>query len=399
MPAFTAPIDIINRALQHVGSPRRGITDNQKNVTEGIFAYDKLREQELNRNTWVFATKRSVLRSVGVDSLIWSPPAWTTSTWSVGSVVSYTPTSGVYSGEAIYWQTNAAKTTTNTTKPDSDANWQQYFGPTAVDLYDSSQTYHAGEITIVPAAWASGTTYAKNAVVSNLTTWYVSLQDSNTGHSVTSATTFWTAWTSAGRSTTGWGETTSGTQVPLTYPGTPNFYLSLVDGNADNPLTSGARWLALNGTGAALDIVYPIGAGPSTDPQTAYVFYLPYGYMRRVASDPKAGVNPVLGAPAGPWADDWLFEGGYIVSRRPGPIMLRYIANVLDVSKMNAMFCEGLAIRIALDSLVESLTQSSGKKGDLRMDYNRILGDARLVNAIETGWQDPPEDDFISARY
>ncbi len=404
MPAFTAPADIINRALQQVGSSRRLITDVQKNVTEGVFAYDKLREQELNRNTWAFATKRTVLRPIGVDTLLWAPPAWSAATWAVGAVVSYTPTSGVYAGEANYWQTAAAKTSANTTTPEADPDWHQYFGPVAVDLYGSPSTsqissYHAGEIVVMPALWLTGSTYAANAVVvGSDNAIYVSLVGSNHANNPVGDTTHWTAWATNGRSSTTWGETAGGTFVPLTYPGTTRFYLSLVNGNADNPLATGAQWLSLTGTGTALAVLYPIGAGPSTDTGTLNAFRLPYGYMRRVASDPKRGVNPYLGAPQGPIADDWLLEGGYIVSRDPGPLMVRFVANVLDVPAMNAMFCEGLAIRLALDGLVDSLTQDSAKKAQMRADYNRILGDARLINAIESGWQDPPEDDFITAR-
>lgn len=405
MPAFSNPIDIINRALQQVGSSRRLLTDVQKNISEGAFAYDKLREQELNRNTWAFATKRTILRSIGVDTLLWTPPAWSAATWSVGSIASYTPSSGVYNGEANYWQATAAKTSANVTTPDVDPDWHQYFGPVAVDLYGSPSTsqitsYHAGEIVIMPAVWSGATTYAANdTAVGSDNAIYVSLKAANFNHNPVGDTTGnWTAWASNGRSTTTWGETAAGTFLPLTYPGTTRFYLSLVDGNVDNPLTAGARWLSLTGTGTALDVLYPIGAGPSVDIGTANAYKLPYGYMRRAASDPKRGVNPYLGAPQGPIADDWLLEGGYIVSRQRGPLMVRFVANVLDVPAMNAMFCEGLAIRLAVDGLVDSLTQSAEKRGELRVDYNRILGDARVINAIESGWQDPPEDDFITAR-
>lgn len=399
MPEFTLPVDIGNRALQHLGVSRVGsLTATQKGAAEILFCYDKLRAAELRRNTWRFAIRNAVLRAVGIDTLLWTPPTWASGTSYVArQIVSYTPASDVYSGEAIIWQTDSD--TSGTTTPDQTTIWHRYFGPIAVDLYDSTTTYRPGEIVVVPAAWSGATTYAKNATATGSNnTIYVSLVDSNLNHDpTTDGGTHWVAWASNGRSTTGWGETSAGTFVPLTYPGTTRFYLSLVEGNADNPLATGAQWLALNGTGAALQIVYPISAGPSTQTTTKNVFRLPHGFLRQVPSDPKVGINPALGAPAGPWATDWLFQGNYIVSRDPGPIMLRFCADVIDVPDMNPMFCEGLANIIA-DATCQTVTQSEAKKAEIMTDYRRIVGEARLVDAIEQGSQDPPEDDFITCR-
>lgn len=396
--AFDAPIDIINRALQLVGSSRRALTDNQKNVTEGVFAYDKIRLAALRRNLWTFATRRVVLRAVGVDTLVWTPPTWSATTWTAGQVASYTPTSGPYIGDTLYWQTDAAKTSSNTTTPDNDANWHRYFGPVAVDLYDSGHTYQSGEIVIVPAAWSGATTYAKNAVVRSSTTWYVSLADTNLNHAVTD-TTWWAAWASNGRSATGWGETSTGVLVPLTYPGTPSFYMSLISSNGDNPLTSGSQWLSLTGTGAALLIVYPLGTGPLTQLATSNIFRLPFGYLRDAPGDPKANVSPFLGYPRGQYMRDWVREGDYIVSPEVGPIMVRFIADIVDVPDMDPMFCEGLACQIALDSLVQSLTQAPDKRQELEQSFRRLMVEARNSNAIEMGPVDAPIDSYITVRW
>lgn len=409
--AFDAPVDIVNRALQLVGARRvSALTANLTTAAEGNFSYDKIRLAALRRNLWTFATRRAVLRAIGVDTLLWTPPTWSATTWSVGQVAAYTPLNGPYSGDTIYWQTTAAKTASNTTTPDSDADWHVYTGPVAVDLYGNNvsststtiasgvSSYHAGEIVIVPATWSGATTYAKNAVVAGSdNNWYVSLTSSNTNHNPTSDTTNWTLWTS-GRTKTTWGETSTGTLVPLTYPGTPGFYLSLVDSNTDNPLATGAQWLSLTGTGAALEIVYPLGAGPASDIKTKNVFRLPNGYLRDAPDDPKGDVLPWLGVRRSPMRHDYERESHYIVSSEVGPIMIRFVADVIDVTDFDPLFCEGLAYQIAIDGLVEPLTQAPSKLPRLEAGFKRVMTDARTANAIEMGPIAAPADTYILVR-
>lgn len=412
--AFTAPIDILNRAFQIVGSPRRSLTDVQRNISEALFAYDKIRLAALRRNLWTFATRRVVLRPVGVDTVLWTPPTWAAGTYAVGAVAAFAPTSGPYSGETIYWQTSAAKTSGNTATPDDDADWHRYFGPVAIDLYGNGLTttstviadgigsYHAGEVVLVPAAYSGATTYSTNQVVAGSdNNWYVSLANSNLNHDpTTDAGVHWALWTS-GRSTTGWGETTTGTMVPLTYPGTPRFYMSLVSSNTDNPLATGAQWLALNGTGAPLEVLYPINSGPSTQIQTLNAFRLPYGYLREAPDNPKANAYPYLGAPRGEFEHDWVREGDYIVSGTAGataPIMVRFVANVIDVPDMDPMFCEGVACQIALDGLVMTLTDAPEKRQIAKDEFSRVMTEARIASAIEMGPVDTPVSRYITCR-
>jgi hypothetical protein len=78
-------------------------------------------------------------------------------------------------------------------------------------------------------------------------------------------------------------------------------------------------------------------------------------------------------------------------------ILLRFIADITDVRCMDDMFCEGLAARIALE-ICEPITQDLGKAQKCAAEYNRIMGEARIVNAIESGSDQPPEDDYISCR-
>ena len=60
--SFTTPEDIANRALNHLGqdhSITSIISDNSKTagLVKGVYA--RLRQSELRRNCWNFATRRS----------------------------------------------------------------------------------------------------------------------------------------------------------------------------------------------------------------------------------------------------------------------------------------------------------------------------------------------------
>lgn len=378
---FRLPVDIANRALQHLGKSRiASFTDESDEASEMSNAYDTLRLDEMSYNLWTFATRRVILRPVGIDSVIWTPPTWSATTWAVGAVVAFTPLQGPYRGTAGYWQAKAVKTGSNTILPDNDPDWQHYFGPVALDLHDSTKTYQAGEIVLVPAPWAIGTTYAANAVVESGNVWYVSLAAGNVGNAV-SNTTFWVAWQSGGR--TDWGLTTSESPVPLTYPGVYTVYLSRYNNNQDVPAAGVTTWTVLVGTIAAVDIVYPAGAGLSVDRNTANLFHLPVGFLKRAPTDPKGGQIPYLGAFSGVMPEDWTLEGDYLVSGDAGPILLRFVADVTNVAAMDTSFCEGLAARMAVE--LAGALQADDKRQAADRAYRRTMANARLSNAIEVG--------------
>ncbi len=64
---------------------------------------------------------------------------------------------------------------------------------------------------------------------------------------------------------------------------------------------------------------------------------------------------------------------------------------------MDDMFCEGLAARMALETC-EQITQSNEKKKDAAAVYKYFMTEARLVNAIEAGSVETPEDDYLTCR-
>lgn len=397
--AYNEPLDIANRCLTHLGHPHMAsFGDQSKEANEAARVYDSLRLAEIADNLWRFCTRRVTLRPVGVDTLLWTPPTWASgSSYSAGAVVAHTPQGqGIYEGVLLYWQTDAA-VVSGTTQPQNGSNWHRWFGPVALDLYNSDTTYNAGEIVIVPGTWAIGTTYAKNAIVRGVAGYYVSLSSGNLANLVTD-TTYWVLWSSTGRGDGDFGETTGGTFIPLTYP-SARFFLSLYGGNEDAPTDTGAQWLELLGTGAALSFFYPLATAPTMMATVSNnVYRLPYGYKRMAPSDPKADRRvPSLGYPNGELPTDWLTEGNYLVTSMTGPLVLRFVADVIDVIDMDEAFCEMVAARMA-QALFAQLATERASATRIDRDYKRMLQTAKRQNAIEVGYRSPEVDMLILCR-
>ena len=414
---FNQPLDIVNRSCQLLGVQR--ITslnppDDTVQAAELNFAYDKLRLAELEGNLWRFATKRVILRSIGIDTVLWTPTAWVTATdYAAGAIVAYAPATGPYAGDTIYWYLSQAESPSSTT-PDVDPYWHHYFGPRALDLYNTgsqgtgssaavndSEDYQSGEVVLTPGIYVSGTTYAINNVVSyengGVWEWYVSLVNSNTGNTPSSSPADWALWTSQGRGNGTYGVTATGSPIPLSYPGSTGVFVSLYNSNADNPLANTGTWLSLGGTIVPYKIMWPIGAGPNFDPQTLNVFRLPNGFLKRAPTDPKGGMFSWLGAASGSQPEDWVLEGEHIVSGDAGPIMMRFVADVIDVPDMDALFCEGLGSRSAYETC-NRITQANDREQLCDKAYTRAINRARTTNAIEIGPITMPENRYVTVR-
>jgi hypothetical protein len=295
------------------------------------------------------------------------------------------------------------------------------------------------------AEWSQPTTYALGAVVMFNGTEYVSILASNTGNFPNAVgSTFWAAMTGGtqymslidlnhgnnpANAPALWASGTTYAINNLVGGSDGVIYKSLANGNlGNNPTTDGGvhwqntgvlnpwttvftqgsgnqQWLQIGGSASPggvglseLRIVYPLGTGPASQSSTRNIFRLPSGFLREAPQDPKAGSSSPLGAPAGLLYDDWEYEGNYIVSRTVNPIAYRFVADVTDVTAFDDQFCEGLAWKVALE-VAPKLTQSSKKLEDIAAGYKLFMGEARLVNGIETGPTEPPEDDYIAARY
>lgn len=160
---------------------------------------------------------------------------------------------------------------------------------------------------------------------------------------------------------------------------------------------SDPKWLPLY---CQLEQIYfksPLGIGVDLAAPAKTIYRLPCNHLRATSRDPKAGARTNMGAPTGLAYNDWLYEGDYLLTREPGPLMYRFIADIAVVAKMDAMFCEGLAARMALGT-VETITSSSKKKNGIQSEYVYWIREARTVNAIEAQFEEAPEDDWLTCR-
>lgn len=150
MPSFCSPVDIANRACQHMGvrqiDPIEGFNEDSVQAFEIGLNYDKLRLAELRRNTWRYSTRRCVLRPVGYTTMMLDAPLWSSST-------TYFPGAVVCTTDGAIWTSNARDNLGNV--PSVDNRWGGYFGPVTADEWSldaSSGAYFAGDIVYVLGA-------------------------------------------------------------------------------------------------------------------------------------------------------------------------------------------------------------------------------------------------------
>src|SRR5690348_4667960 len=376
---FSTPVDIGNRACQHCGTTRidstLGFTEDSLAAGEIGFVYDKLRRSELRRNVWAFAIRKAALRAIDTTTMFLQPTLWSsTTTYAYGAIVEDTL--------GFLWQGRAQDNLNNT--PGNSQQWEAYAGPMTVTPYDTTGEtgYYAGELVYetpgdgtytvfmclitgtsnepsTTTAFDSTVTYMKDQIVTSASIVYVSLVDFNLNNTPASSPTKWTT---------------------------------------TNPFgTADVNWLQISVGLVNLPVIYPLGSGPSSQNFTRNLFRLPANYLRMAPQDPKAGSVSFLGAPSGLMYKDWDLTGQYIVSRTPFPIVLRFVADITDVSTMDDMFCEGLGASIA-KAVWKKLAGPAARFTDVLEAYNSAMGQARLVNGIETGPTEPAEDDYITCR-
>lgn len=421
---FLDSLDIANRALQHLGAIQiASITEDSKNNIEMSNVYDKVRRAELRRNVWRFATRKAILYPVDVNTCSLVAPAWSSSvTYLYGSIVVDT--------NGIRWISLTPENINNSPGGNNTA-WECYYGSLTVEPWVSTQSYYVGDLVYIitgPASyvvymsrananttspaiatpWSATTTYFEDQIVQYTGVQWRSLIPLNLNNTPAVPPTVWnpaTTYTTA-----------------QTVTGSDNYiYSSIGNGNLnfDPTLTTGfwtntgvaaawntypasasnnIQWLPLVGMKLAnLNQSYPIGFGPTSQVYTQNVYRLPSGYLRQAPDDPKAGSIGFLGAPSGLQYQDYVFEGNYLLSSRNGPLLFRFVADIYNVSQMDDMFCEGLACRMAAEAC-ETITNSTSKLQTIASAYKTFMGEARLVNGIETGPTEPPEDEYISVR-
>lgn len=376
MSDFQTSVDVGNRGLQHVGQARMtSLTQDYKGAAEVAFCIDKVRKAELQRNAWRFSIKNVALRAIDANTMTLVPAAYDAAkTYIVGSVV-------IQSG-AIYLAVDAIPI--STPPADNPSSWVPYYGPLTVSLYDSTIGYYSGEVVYTPQA--AGTYHVYLSLVSDNTAdptavpAYDAAVIYNKGDTVTYLTVVYQSTLDLNV-----GTTPTGVAPWITVPATQPVRMQ------------GQDWIRLNATVASSKIIYPLGAGPRNQSTTRNIYRLPAGYLKKAPQDPKSGSVSFLGAPSGMSYDDWDFQGDYLITRDIQVIVLRFIADISDVTKMTPMFCEGWACRIAAE-VCETLTQSTEKLTVIASAYKTFMGEARLANAIEIGSEEPAEDDYITCR-
>lgn len=436
MPAFQTPEDIANRALQIVGAPHiKSFADLSEEAHETSTAYDKVRERELRRNVWRFATRKAVLRAIDVSTQLWTPPTWSVSTtYALGAIVVYTATDGTID----WWQSLVAANVGNAPSAENE-NWGRYFGPDYFDPFSappntsvsppaapvlSAVTSGAlgAEKVYVKLTYVTSTGETLPSIESNLQVLVNQVVSVASPAAATGATGYNVYASSVqGRETlqtsspisigTAWQEPNTGLVIGQ-FPPTTNsiayragelttyggaFYLSLVDNNTDTPPTQ--NWLSISGSAVALQILYPLGAGPRSDLGTLNAFRLPHGYLRRAPTDQKGDRYNVVGFATAPAPDDWVFEGNYFTSFDSRPKTFRFVANFVDINLMDPMFCEGFAAAIAMAVAPDLENASETAKADAAKAYKQAMGEARMVNGIEMGSTASPIDPWIVVRF
>lgn len=400
MAAYKLEVDIANRGLQHLRVRRiRAFTDASLSAQEMGFAYTRVREAELKEHLWRFATKRVVLRPIDTRLVTLTTSAATTS----GTTLTYTDTTGVADGMLIAGSANVPTyatvvSHTSTTIVISNA----VTGTVALGT-----VLYFGPLTFVwtPPAYVAATTYAVGSVVVGAEgDWWQSKIVSNTGNTP-AAGPKWAHYAGV-ETVTAWISTVLYYAGELVVASDGNVYMNLIneatDDDSHDPTTTTGYWLRVNGTVVPISLLYPIGAGPSSNTQTSNVFRLPHGFLRRAPTSPHAAASTYLGTGRGGAREDWVFESNYLISATAGPLMMRYVADFVDVPDMDATFCEMLSARLAqevgplvvLDQQLLPILLSNAKA-----HYDRERKDATAVNAIEIGAIDLELDDYLSCRF
>jgi hypothetical protein len=252
--------------------------------------------------------------------------------------------------------------------------WTNYVGPDTADLYSTTVTYFAGEFVYSGA---------------NV---YLSIQNSNLNKALTD-TAYWfslapLAWSSLTTYVIGNRVQQGGV-----------WYRSIANANLNNAPPNNSFWISIPQTSLTLaSLLYPIGISPSVNTPLRNFYRLPVGFVREAPQAPKQGSYLPLGAPAASAYSDWQYEGQYFTTVLPGPVVFRFAADIMNPDEFDPMFVDGFAYRVAFE-ISEAITQSTSKLNSLGGSYNKFMSEARVVNGIETGPTEAPEDTYITSRY
>ncbi len=399
---FNSPLDIGNTAMQLLGQRQMvSLTEGSLSATEFNACYDRLRVAELRRNIWRFAIRRAAIRAIDTTTLIITPAAWSSTT-------TYQPGAIVEDANGLYWTTDRPDVVGTQPGTAGDRTWTRYFGPLTAYPWNTS----AAALTYgLPAGPPSTTTqipvwkptgadaYFSGELVyitkgdGNLIVYRSLVSGNGDDPRVASEWDYQTTYDKGDVTVWQWQTYQSTIEVNVGNVPGPNSTQWVQVAAAK----SAVSWAIIPCTYRSARLLYPVGAGPVSNTATRNVYRLPAGFLREAPRDPKAGSVSYLGAPSGLPYTDWLLEGDFLVTHDVYPIVLRFGADVSDVSSFDPMFANGLACRVGL-ALCERLTGGADKFQMLSAEYAKFMDEARTVNGIETGATQPPEDDYITCR-
>jgi hypothetical protein len=173
-------------------------------------------------------------------------------------------------------------------------------------------------------------------------------------------------------------------------------YISVANANLNLTPGSSAAWVALLAPTATANIALlsPAGPGLTVNTRKRNIFPLPNGYLRLAAPDPKVESTSTLSTSGAVQFQDWQLENGVLISNSDGPLFpFRFVADVSDVTLMDALFCEALGARIGYE-VCEILTQSNVKLQAIGAAYQKFMRDARIINQIEIGSTEGTEEEM-----
>lgn len=423
--SYLDSLDIANQACKILGVRKiASITEDSRQNNLLADAYDMFLDVELQRNIWTFACKRAALRVITATTMEIVPQQWNTQQL-------YLPGSIVADDNGDLWVSSTPENLGN--DPLTSGVWDQYFGPMTADVWDSTQSYFAGELVYKAGthpgsfivfmalvngaseepdttdAWSSTTQYQINDVVSYSGSQWRSLIPFNIGTTPAAGPFAYQAatvyalnatveasdgyiYTSLANGNTGNDPTTDGgvhwtnSGVPVAWSNSPAIY------------PSSTQWAPVFADLTAIRLLEPLTGGPLPTSQPRSMYRLPANYLFRAPQNPKQGAIAVLGGPTGYTYNDWEYNGDYIITSQTTVILFRFIASIRKVTEMSALFCSALAARMAMETS-EPLTQSDGKFQKAGTEYKLAVNDARTKNAIEQGFEEPPEDEYIQVRW
>ena len=398
--------------------------------------------QDTNSVYWISMQDENVGNTPGGNNEMWEAyyGSLTVQPWVAGTVPMWLSTVTYGAGNQAVASDGYVYTATTTSLNRNPANNGNptYWTNTGSTAASFMQGYYAGELVYIqspqgagyplytiymslqngntdqpnlPQAWVSTTTYYGDQVVSYSGSLWFSLIELNIGNIPVQAPNAWSAaityssgqtvsatdgfvYSSATNSNTGNNPAFNANSGQWTNTGTIAAW-----SQSPSPGYSDLQWAVISQAAMkSIVLPFPLPVGfPTTGSFNKNVYRLPANFLRRVNPDPKAGTVSMLGAPTGRMMDDWELQGNFLTTMDPGPITLRFVADVVKVRDMDDLYCEGLAARMAFECC-ETITQATDKQVQAQRNYDRAMGEARAINAIEIGPEEAPEDDWITTR-